>query len=160
VAQELVWDDQRIQFKFSFHRKTYSDAILNQRSNELFGKSTAERFLKDYNGQTYWLSTNIKSFFPKSKFPEWLQLAVGTGAEGLFGAEENIGRDDSGNILFNRTNIKRYRQWYLAPDIDFTKIKTNKKGLKFALRLLSFVKFPLPSLEYGNGKFKLNAITF
>jgi Predicted periplasmic lipoprotein (DUF2279) len=160
VAQELVWDEQRIQFKFSFHRKTYSDATLAQRSNKIFGKSTAERFLKDYNGQTYWLSANLKSFFPKSKLPAWLQISVGTGAEGLFGANENIGKDDNGSITFNRTDIKRYRQWYLAPDIDLTKIKTKRKGIKVALNILNIVKFPMPSLEYSNGRFKLNALTF
>ena len=160
VAQELAWDEQRIQFKFSFHHKSYSDATLNQRSNKIFGKSTAERFLKDYNGQTYWLSANLKSFFPKNKLPAWLQVAVGTGAEGMFGANENIGKDENGTINFNRTDIKRYRQWYLAPDIDLSKIKTNKKGIKVALNILNIVKFPMPSLEYSNGKFKLNAITF
>ena len=160
VAQELAWNEQRIQFKFSFHRKFYNDPTLNQRSDKIFGNSTAERFLKDYNGQTYWLSANLKSFFPKSNFPAWLQIAVGTGAEGLFGANENIGKDNNGTMYFNRTNIKRYRQWYLAPDIDLTKIKTNKKGIKVALNILNIVKFPMPSLEYSNGKFKLNALTF
>lgn len=160
VAQELAWDEQRIQFKFSFHRKSYNDPTLNQRSNSIFGSSTAERFLKDYNGQTYWLSANIHSFFPKSKWPSWLNIAIGTGAEGMFGANENIGKDDNGNIIFYRPDIKRYRQWYLAPDIDLTKIKTSKKGLKLALRLLNIVKFPMPALEYSNGKFKLNAISF
>jgi uncharacterized protein YfiM (DUF2279 family) len=160
VAQELAWDEQRIQFKFSFHHKTYSDPTLIQRSNKIFGNSTAERFLKDYNGQTYWLSANLKSFFPKSKLPAWLQVSVGTGAEGLFGANENIGKDVNGNIVFNRTDVKRYRQWYLAPDIDLTKIKTNKKGIKVALNILNIVKFPMPSLEYSNGRFRVNAITF
>ncbi len=160
VAQELAWDEQRIQFKFSFHHKSYSDAILNQRSNTIFGKSTAERFLKDYNGQTYWLSANIKSFFPHSKLPAWLQVSVGTGAEGLFGASENIGKDAAGTIVFSRPNIKRYRQWYLAPDIDLTKIKTKHKGFKVALNILNIVKFPMPSLEYSNGKFRINAISF
>ena len=160
VAQELAWDEQRIQFKFSFHHKTYNDPTLIQRSNKIFGKSTAERFLKDYNGQTYWLSANIKSFFPNSKLPAWLHIAVGTGAEGLFGATENIGKDVNGNITFNRTDIKRYRQWYLAPDIDLTKIKTKRKGIKVALNILNIVKFPMPSLEYSNGKFKLNTLTF
>jgi hypothetical protein len=160
VAQELAWDEQRIQFKFSFNRKTYSDPTLTQRSNKIFGTSTAERFLKDYNGQTYWLSANLKSFFPKSKLPAWLQISVGTGAEGLFGANENIGKDDNGTIIFNRTGIKRYRQWYVAPDIDLTKIKTKHKGIKVALNILNIVKFPMPSLEYANGRFKLNAITF
>ena len=160
VAQELAWDEQRIQYKFSFHRKSYSDPTLNQRSDKIFGTSTAERFLKDYNGQTYWLSANIKSFFPKSKLPPWLMISVGTGAEGMFGATENIGRDSSGNINFDRRDIKRYRQWYLAPDIDLTKIKTRHKGIKLALTLMNIVKFPMPSLEFSNGKFGFHAVTF
>jgi len=160
VAQELAWDEQRIQFKFSFHRKSYSDPSLGQRSNKIFGTSTAERFLKDYNGQTYWLSTNIRSFFPKSKLPPWLMISIGTGAEGLFGANDNIAKDDNGNITFSRPDIKRYRQWFLAPDIDLSKIKTRHKGIKVALNILNIVKFPMPSLEYSNGKFRVNAITF
>jgi uncharacterized protein YfiM (DUF2279 family) len=160
VAQELAWDEQRIQYKFSFHRKNYDDPTLNKRSNEIYGKSTAERFLKDYNGQTYWLSTNVHSFFPESKWPKWLNIAVGTGAEGMFGAIDNVGKDDNGVVNFNRPDIKRYRQWYLAPDIDLTKINTNKKGLKFAFRMLNFIKIPMPTLEYGNGSFKFRAIGF
>jgi len=160
IAQELAWDEQRIIFKFSFHRKSYSDPALNERSNKIFGKSTAERFLKDYNGQTYWLSANVHSFFPESKWPKWLNIAVGTGAEGMFGANENIGMDANGNVIFNRTDIRRYRQWYLSPDIDLSKIKTNKKGIKLALRLLNVVKIPMPALEYSNGGFKVRAIGF
>lgn len=160
IAQELAWDEQRIQFKFSFHRKSYNDPFLNQRSDKIFGKSTAERFLKDYNGQTYWLSANLKSFFPKTRIPAWLNISIGTGAEGLFGANENIGKDDNGIINFNRPDVKRYRQWYLAPDIDLTRIKTNRKGLKLAFQILNIVKFPMPALEYSNGRFRLHAIAF
>ncbi|MFZ1785473.1 MAG: DUF2279 domain-containing protein [Ferruginibacter sp.] len=160
IGQELAWDEQRIQFKFSFHRKTYDDPVLNERSNKIFGNSTPERFLKDYNGQTYWLSANVHSFFPESKWPKWLNIAVGTGAEGMFGAFDNTGQDELGNINFSRTDIKRYRQWYLSPDIDLTKIKTNKKGLQLAFRLLNIVKIPMPALEYSNGCFKVNAIGF
>ena len=160
VAQELAWDEQRIQLKWSFHRKHYSDPTLNQRSNDLFGKGSAERFLKDYNGQTYWLSTSLKSFFPHSKIPAWLQISVGTGVEGLFGGYENTATDKLGNVTFSRPDIKRVRQWYLAPDIDLTKIKTRKKGIKFALNILNIVKFPTPSLEYSNGKMKFNWFHF
>lgn len=160
ISQELAWNEQRIQFKFSAYRKTYQDATLNQRSDKIFGKSLPERMLKDYNGQTYWLSANIRSFFPKSKLPHWLQLSLGTGVEGLFGANENIGTDKYNNIEFNRTDIKRYRQWYLAPDIDLTKIKTKKKGIKMVLQLLNIVKIPLPTLEYSNGNFHFHALYF
>ena len=160
VAQELAWDDQRIKLKFSYHRKNYSDPELNERSDEIFGESNAERFLKDYNGQTYWASVNIKSFFPKSKWPPWLSVSVGYGADGMFGATENIGKDENGNVTFDRTDIKRYRQWYLAPDIDLSKIKTKSKAMKFFLTFLSAFKFPAPALEFSNGKFKMHAIYF
>jgi hypothetical protein len=56
--------------------------------------------LKDYNGQTYWASANFKSFFPKSNLPPWLGVSVGYGAEGLFGAEENVDTDENGNVYF------------------------------------------------------------
>ncbi len=160
IAQELAWNEQRIQFKWSFHRKSYSDGSLNIRSDNVFGKTTPERFLKDYNGQTYWLSTNLRSFFPHSKLPQWLQVSVGTGVEGLFGANENIDKDKDGNIKFYRPDIKRYRQWYLAPDIDLTRIKTSKKGIKVALMILNILKFPTPSLEYSNGNVKFNWFHF
>ena len=107
LGQELAWDELRIQYKFSFHRKAYADPSLNHRSDQIFGKTLPERLLEDYNGQTYWLSGNIRSFFPKSKLPSWLQLSIGMGAAGMFGARSNIGRDSSGNINFNRTGIPR-----------------------------------------------------
>ncbi len=160
IAQELAWDEQRIRLKFSFHRKRYGDAELSARANTIFGKKETERFIKDYNGQTYWLSLNLKSFFPKSNLPPWLSIAVGYGAEGLLGGTENIARNDNGDIIFNRTDVKRYRQWYLAPDIDLTRIKTKKKGIRFLLGVLNIVKFPAPSLEYSNGRLRLNAISF
>jgi uncharacterized protein YfiM (DUF2279 family) len=160
VAQELAWDDQRIKLKLSFHRKEYGDPQLNTRSDELFGPGDAERFLKDYNGHTFWASVNLKPFFKNSNLPEWLSLSIGYGAEGLFGGEENIAKDINGNITFDRRDVKRYRQWYIAPDIDLSKIKTNKKAVKFLFTVLSSFKFPTPSLEFSNGKLKAHAIHF
>ena len=160
IAQELAWNEQRLHLKTSFHRKNYDDALLNNRSDVLFGKSAAERFLKDYNGQTYWLSANLKSFFPTSTIPKWFQISIGTGAEGMFGARENIATDKNGSITFDGRAIKKYRQWYLAPDIDLTKIKTKHKSIKTILFILNSLKFPTPALELSNGKLKFNWIQF
>ena len=160
AGQELAWDEQRIRLKFSFHKKKYPTGELTARANELFGESTAERFIKDYNAQTYWLTANLKSFMPKSNLPPWLNVAVGYGAEGMFGGEENIGKNDNGIVTFYRPDIKRYRQWYLAPDVDFNRIKTNNKVLRFTLGVLNVVKFPTPSLEFSNNKVRWNWLHF
>ncbi len=148
ISQELLWNEQRIQFKWSFHNNKYGEPMLNDRADSLYGKGILSRMLKDYNAQTYWLSVNLKSFFPKSNLPAWLNVAVGYGAEGMFGATQNIWKDKQGN-QYNRTDIDRYRQWYIAPDIDLTKIKTNSKFLKSALYLLNVFKFPTPSIGFS-----------
>jgi uncharacterized protein YfiM (DUF2279 family) len=150
IGQELAWDDQRVRFKFSFHKKKYGSPDLTDRANSLYGKNIAERMIKDYNGQTYWLSANLKSFMPKSNLPSWLGVAFGYGADGMFGAERNVGRDKNGNITFDRRDVRRYRQYYISPDIDLSKIKTKNKLLKLAFGALNAFKFPAPSVEYNS----------
>jgi hypothetical protein len=153
ALQQLAWKEQRIQLKFSAHRKKYVPE-LELRANELFGQSLAERILKDYNGQAVWASFNINSFSRKTNIPGWLNISIGYGADGMFGGYENIGYDKNGNISFNRTDIKRFRQWYLSPDVDFTKIKTSSKFLRTILAGLNTIKIPAPALELSNGKLK------
>ncbi|MEO6453145.1 MAG: DUF2279 domain-containing protein [Ginsengibacter sp.] len=154
TAQELAWDDQRIKLKFSFHKKNYRGADLKARANNIFGKSEAERFVKDYNAVTDWVSIDISPFLNQSKLPHWLAVAFGYGAEGMFGARSNVAVDKNGIVTFDRSDIQRYRQWYLSPDIDLSKIKTNKRGLRFLLVVLSAFKFPAPSLEFSRGNVK------
>lgn len=154
MGQEFLWKEQRIQLKFSFHTSHYSDPQLEERADDLFGNSWYERMLKDYNAQTYWLSANLKSFFPKSKVPAWLNVAVGYGADGMFGGFENKWTDESGTEI-TRYDIPRNRQFYLAPDIDFTKIKTNSKFLRTTFFILNAFKCPAPALMIDSkGKLK------
>lgn len=153
AAQQLGWGKQRIQIKFSVVPQRYTPE-LQQRANDLFGRSFPERILKDYNAQTYWLSGNLSSFFPGSHLPFWLNAAVGYGATGLFGGFANRAVDKEGNPLFDRRDIARSRQWYFAPDIDFTRIRTNRKGVRTLLFALNCLKFPTPALEFRNGKLK------
>ena len=160
VAQELAWDEQRVKIKFSFHEKNYSDPALQARSEELFGRRSSQAFIKDYNGQTYWASATLKSFFPRSKIPAWFSLAVGYGAEGLFGGTSNYAEDKNGSVIFNRQDVKRYRQWYLAPDIDLSKIKTKSQLLKTILSAFTVFKIPAPALEFSNGKFRMHGLYF
>ena len=160
IGQEFAWDDQRIKMKFSFHKKNYGSPDLTARANTIFGRSETERFIKDYNATTDWVSVNIRSFLPKSNVPKWFAIAFGYGAEGMFGARSNIAKDKNGNIIFDRSDIKRYRQWFISPDIDLSKVRTKKKSVRLILNALNAFKFPMPSIEFSNGNIKGHWIHF
>ena len=160
ASQDWLWKEQRISLKFSAHIKSYEEPDLEKRANDLFGSSFQGRLLKDYNAQTYWLSANINSFFPEAHLPSWLNLSLGYGADGMFGGYENLARDKSGNVTFDRRDIRRYRQWYLAPDVDLTKIRTKSKLLKSVFSAFNVLKFPTPALEFSKGKFRLRALAY
>ena len=160
MTQEFLWHEQRIQYKFSFHTNKYDHPQLEQRADDLFGKPWYERMLKDYNAQTYWLSANLKSFLPESNLPAWLNIAVGYGADGMFGGFENKWTGETGNEI-TRYDISRKRQFYLAPDINFTKIKTKSKFLKTTFAVLNSFKCPAPALMINSkGKLKAYALYF
>lgn len=159
-TQEWAWRDQRIGLKFSAWPKHLHEPDLKSRADNLFGRSFPEKLLKDYNAQTYWLSGNLHSFFPEAHLPDWLNLSVGYGAKGMFGGYENLVKNKDGIVTFDRRDVKRYRQWYLAPDVDLTKIKTRSKVLKTVFAAANVLKFPAPALELSNGKLKVKAIAY
>lgn len=161
-AQEYAWGEQRIQYKFSSQFKKYPDAELQQRADHLYGSSIPERILKDYNHQTYWLSVNPSSFMKHTKFPKWLNIAVGYGADGMYGGYSNVGFDKVSNQFFNLNREARIRQCYLSPDIDLSRI-TIKGKTPAVLKALHFLKLkiPMPTLELNSkGQLKGHLIYF
>ncbi|WP_243699174.1 DUF2279 domain-containing protein [Flavobacterium hiemivividum] len=139
VSQELLWKEQRITPKFSFHTTQYAQYRPN-----VLGSSFAEQILKDYNGQTYWLSVNLYSFAKGSKIPKWLNLAFGYGADGMItGNEKN-------KELFLTPKSEISRQFYLSLDVDLTKIDTKSHFLKTIFSVLNTLKVPAPTLEYSH----------
>ena len=150
VSQELLWNEQRIVPKFSFHTTPYASARPN-----VLGASLNEQILKDYNGQTYWLSGNIHSFFKDSKIPKWLNVAVGYGAEGMI-----TGDDVLVNTVFFPEKT-RIRQYYLSLDVDLTKIQTESHTLKTLFSILNTIKIPAPTFEINSlGKSKFHVLYF
>jgi uncharacterized protein YfiM (DUF2279 family) len=143
VGQELLWEEQRILLKYSFHQTRFA----KQRPEKL-GDGLAEEFLKDYNGQTYWLSANINSFLKTDYLPNWLNLAFGYGADGMLTGEPDA-------PLF--INQNRIRQYYLSLDIDFSRIKTKSHVLKTIFDVLNVIKVPFPALELNTkGRLKMH----
>lgn len=166
IAQELAWKEQRIRLKFSAHQPDYSefDAPLQARAVDLYGTGIAEQLLKDYNGQTYWLSVNPSAFMKNSnsnsKFPKWLNVAVGYGGEGIFGANANQWTDDNDVYWDYEGTIPQNRQYYFSLDVDLDRIQTNSKLLKVVLGAVNILKFPAPTLEFGKNGTKFHAIYF
>ncbi|MDI1315929.1 DUF2279 domain-containing protein [Flavobacterium sp.] len=150
VSQELVWNEQRIVPKFSFHTTPYASARPN-----VLGSAIQEQILKDYNGQTYWLSANIHSFVKTSTVPKWLNIAVGYGGEGMI-----TGNDEFVNTVF-LPESKRYRQFYLSLDVDLTKIETKSHLVKTILTVFNYIKIPAPTFEIrGSGGTKFHFLYF
>lgn len=161
TSQQLIWHEQRILFKYSTSTVDYNttDPIILQRVDNHYGTSLVEKLFKDYNGTTFWFSGNIASFLaPESKFPKWLNLAAGYGAQGMLGGFENKWAKD--DIYYDYTDLNRYRQYYLSLDIDFTKIPIKGKAWKHIAPVLNIFKMPSPTLEFNKNGLKGHWIYF
>ena len=126
VFQEIIWKEQRLQLKYSFLKSKYSD-----KNPELLGSSLSQQLIKDYNGQTIWLSANINSFIKESKLPYWLNVAFGYGVDGM---------------IYSNSNINEKRQFYISLDVDLRRVDTGNKFLNKTLKFLSFIKIPSPTI--------------
>jgi Predicted periplasmic lipoprotein (DUF2279) len=140
-GQQLLWHEQRISLKFSYHSTIFPKYYPAE-----LGSNLPERMLKDYNGQSYWLSFNIGSFLPvSSHFPNWLNLAVGYGAEGMVGAVKNPTEVNGKPV----PEFKRYRQFYLSFDTDLYRIDALSPLASSLLELNRTIKTPAPALEWN-----------
>jgi uncharacterized protein YfiM (DUF2279 family) len=144
LGQTLLWNELRIYPKFSFHTTEYAPMRPN-----VLGDNLVSQMFKDYNGQTYWLSVDMDKFV---RFPKWLNLAVGYGAEGMVYA-----RDDQ-NIEANIGTP--YRQFYLSIDFDLRAIKTRSRFVKGLIEVVSMIKLPAPALQFSEKGVKAYAFYF
>ena len=174
AAQQMAWNEQRIILKVSSFHKPYPElsitstegshtTLLTTRTNDLYGSSYAARFLKDYNALTTWASVNVHSFIKNknSRFPKWLNVAVGYGAEHLYGGFRNEWSEGDVMYVLNKADFPRYRQIYLSLDIDLTRIKTKSPFLKTVFSVINVIKIPAPTLEVNTlGKVRFHPIYF
>ncbi|WP_460621066.1 DUF2279 domain-containing protein [Hymenobacter tenuis] len=137
IGQQLAWNEVRIMPKYSFHTTRYSGLRPN-----VLGRSLAEKHLKDYNGQTYWLCVDVGAWMPAaSRWPRWLQPAVG------YGAQQMVYNDPDANAALG---LYPYRQYYLSLDVDLRHIPTRSKLLKRVFYVASIFHLPAPALEWNS----------
>lgn len=157
--QQKYWNAQKIQFKMSYWPISHpTDNIQSQsgsistsidaRAAVLFG-TPVERFLKDYNGQTIWISFNLKSFFQQSKLPEWLAISIGYSGQNMYGGFNNQWEIDNENLFIDPFKFPRHRQYILALDYDLSRIRTKSQFINTLLDVGNMIKWPAPALEYN-----------
>lgn len=144
--QQLIWEENYFHPKYSFSPSPYAEL----RPNTL-GSGLAEQWLKDYNGQTYWLSANLNLLSTENIFPDWLAFSVGySGREMLYGSPAE-------NVL---NGYSAQRQLFFSMDIDFSKFSTQKKWLKPILYIANLVKVPFPTLEIRGNQLIFHPLYF
>jgi len=148
TTQFLLWKEQRISLKYSYHLFPYPSGQLNDRANDLYGSGPLERLLKDYNNANYWVSVNLASFNKKQKHLKWLNIAIGFGAGNMYGGFENRWTSPGGRQI-DRTDIPRYRKFFISLDADLSKIKVNSRAGRMALGILNILKLPAPAIEFN-----------
>ncbi len=157
--QEKKWKEQRIKMKMSYWPESYSEESFSsesglfsttqkERSKALFGSSGIERFLKDYNGQTIWLSANLRAFMPDSRIPKFLNLALGYSARNLYGGFANSWDLSGDTFVVDESQFPRSSQWILGLDINLESIYHSTEFGKALFKVLDIFKFPAPAVSY------------
>ncbi len=145
MGQQFGSGQQVVSMKYGFRKTIFPPYRPN-----LLGKTTGQQLLKDYNGQQYWLSVNLASVLPVGeRFPRWLNLDVGYSGSGMIGGHDNpVVYDADGKEV----KFTRYRQFFISPDADFSRIGTLTPSLQRFIGTVQFFKIPAPSLEFSRVK--------
>lgn len=136
AGQMLVWDELKILPKFSAHLTPYG-----QIRPEVLGRNGVERLLKDYNGQTYWLSSSPGALFRDTFWPDWLCFSLGYSIDNMVAAETDRSI---------QMGYRPYRQYYLSMDIDLTRLPVKNRFLRNLTLLVNALKIPAPAVELNS----------
>lgn len=149
TSQELLLGEQWFLPKFSYAPSPYA-----QLRPETLGSSFGERLLKDYNGQTYWVSFNPFLRLRESTFPKWICFSFGYSADAKLKGDTDSFTHSDGTLYTAK------REWLLSMDIDFSRIPVRKPFWKKVLKQFNYLKIPFPAFKLSNGKISALPIYF
>ncbi|MGQ9863859.1 MAG: DUF2279 domain-containing protein [Bacteroidia bacterium] len=127
-----------IELRFSFWPSPYA-----AQRPELLGRGISQ-ILKDYNGQTYWLTLS------RNPFP--IALSLGYRASGLLGGY--------GKIPWEMLRAREKRHYYLSFDVNWRCFTPKKRFWRYVLFCLEALKLPAPALEYVQGTWILRPVQY
>jgi len=148
LTQELLWKDQKVLLKFSSHLTNFAAIRPN-----VLGKTVPERLLKDYNGQTYWISVPTNFLIKKS--PDWLLFAFGYSIHNKIVGNLEVYTDPNTNITYHSM-----RDFYFSFDVDFSKLPIKNKVLKKITSQFNYLKIPFPAVQFNRNGVGVRGLYF
>jgi hypothetical protein len=138
--QQIFWREQRIMLKFF-----YRESIFPQMRPNIFGKNLPEKILKDYNGQTLWLTFDGAKFFKNApRICRYVHLSFGYAGRNMLYANAEKSAENG---------FIQERAFFLSLDLALQNVPTRKKWLRTLLDFTSTVKIPAPALGFSKGNF-------
>lgn len=129
VAQRYVPALRTINFKWSFKPSWLQKKLRNYPD-----------LLDDYTSMKFWITFNPYDLMPKKwqkYYPSFLGYGVGVTIQ-------------NASHITGATNA--FREWYVAFDIDVTKLPGNTDFLKKLKAILNFYHIPTPGIKLSPGK--------
>ena len=127
IARHYAPALQHLDLKVSYH----SSPLIGSPGGAGF-RGQQHLVFDDYEGQTFWLSVKVHGMLPQQLqqvWPEFLCLALGYGAR-------------------NVADVAPYPVYFLALDLDVTKVLPQKSGfLRILSEALNFIHLPMPAVQ-------------
>ena len=143
LFQESFFSKQIFQPKFSFHQTVYAEM-----RPQVLGNNFMESLLKDYNGQTYWISFSPGQLGMK-KWPKWMMISLGHSIDARL-------KGNSSNFM----GYESHREYLFSLDLDLAQIQMKSRFLKSLFKVINCVKIPFPAIVITKGTFNISPVYF
>lgn len=153
LAQEMWSPLNVVTFKMSYHTARFEKAV-------------APNVMEDYNRQTYWLAFDVNRMLPEPTrdwWPDWLGVAVGYGVTNAFTYVSHREYDalrPHRSYLVTRRPAHMMREYYVALDVDPTRLVPEHWWLHDLVRPLKYLHLPSPAIRFREDGTRFFALYF
>ena len=135
------WKNQPSNSTAIYLKQSYSPSPYAGLRPSVLGKTNIERYLKDYNGQTYWLSFSPNRLLGTEFVPKFLLLSLGYSCDSKLEGHANE------YVAANGIKYTAQREFLISLDIDFNQVLFKRKWVKKLFSLFQLIKVPLPAIQ-------------
>jgi uncharacterized protein YfiM (DUF2279 family) len=149
-----LWKNQPSHSTAIYFKQSYSPSPYAGLRPSVLGKTTIERYLKDYNGQTYWLSFSPNRLFGTDFVPKFLLLSLGYSCDSKLEGHANE------SVASNGIKYTAQRELLVSLDIDFNQVPFKRKWVKKLFSVFQLIKVPLPAIQLRGSTLSFEPVYF